>query len=131
MYQWRLCVTLSSMSTSVSEHRIPELTLGWRLRMALGEHKAEWMAQQLGVSRQTITRWMHDNGAAPARAYILQWALMTGTDQEWLEHGKTPTKPEPDGGLEVARTREDSNLQPSDPKVRGSRFRLVGIDEAA
>lgn len=107
------------MSTSTIEHGIPTLTLGWRLKMALGEHKAEWMAEQLGVSRQTLSRWMADRGKPPARAYILQWALATGVDQKWLETGQTPAGPEPDGGLDVERARRDSNPQPSDPNVGG------------
>lgn len=36
------------MSTATAGPRVPDLTLGWRLKMALGEHKAEWIADQLG-----------------------------------------------------------------------------------
>jgi len=86
---------------------VPTLTLGWRLKMALGHHKAEWMADQLGVSRQTLSRWMADKGTPPARAFVRQWALITGVDQKWLETGETPAKPEPDGGLRVVRARKD------------------------
>lgn len=106
------------MSTSTHEHGdIPALTLGWRLKMALGHHKAEWMADQLGVSRQTLSRWMADKGSPPTRAYVRQWALVTGVDQQWLETGETPARPEPDGGLKVVRARRYSKPQPSDPKV--------------
>ena len=64
--------------------KVPSLTLGWRLKMSLGAHKAEWMASQLGVSRQTISRWCADRGAPPHRAYLLQWAALTETDPGWL-----------------------------------------------
>lgn len=114
------------MSTSTHEHGdIPALTLGWRLKMALGHHKAEWMADQLGVSRQTLSRWMADKGTPPARAFVQQWALITGVDPQWLETGETPARPKPDGGLRVVRARDDSNVQPSDPKVGGSYFRAA------
>lgn len=74
---------------------VPELTLGWRLQMALGDMKVQDMADALGVSRATAGRWMHDKGAAPKRAYILQWALATGVDADWLETGRSPFSPEP------------------------------------
>ena len=105
------------MSTATAGPRVPDLTLGWRLKMALGEHKAEWIADQLGVGRQTVSRWMSDRGAAPRRAYLMQWALLTGVDVDWLTTGRAQTRP-PDGGGE-RRARRDSNPQPSDPNVRG------------
>ena len=106
------------MSTSQIENpRIPVLTLGWRPKMALGDTKAQDMADYLGVSRQTLTRWMGDIGRPPARAYILAWAMRTNIDPVWLETGETPTGPEPGGGLVAERARRDSNPKPSDPKV--------------
>lgn len=93
------------MSTQTRE-RIPSLTLGWRLKMALGSTSAQEMADGLGVSRQTISRWMADRGAAPRRAYVSQWALATGVPVQWLESGvvaeSDPTPP---------------NLQPTDYKA--------------
>lgn len=56
--------------------------------MSLREHKAEWMAAELGVSRQTVSRWMSDKGAPPHRAYVRQWALLVGVSPEWLETGE-------------------------------------------
>ena len=112
------------MSTQ-PQGNIPELTLGWRMQMALGDMKVQDIADTLGVNRATVGRWMHDKGAPPKRAYLLQWALATGVDRQWLETGETPAGPEPDGGLDVERARRDSNSQPSDPKVRGSVTRLA------
>lgn len=66
------------MST-MSNERVPALTLGWRLKMSLGEESTQGMADHLGVSRATVSRWMSDRGAPPKRAYLLQWALATGT----------------------------------------------------
>ena len=54
------------------------------------------MADSLGVSRATVSRWMHDRGAAPKRAYLMQWALITGVPVEWLTTGAgSPASPGP------------------------------------
>lgn len=81
------------MTTERSE-RIPQLTLGWRLKMALGDMKRDEIAETLGVNPATISRWMADKGAPPKRAYILQWAMVTGVPVAWLETGQIPS----DGG---------------------------------
>ena len=96
--------------------RIPALTLGWRLKMALNEIPAHEMAEHLEVSRQTLSRWMADRGAPPKRAYILQWALRTGVDPVWLETG---TADGGDGGANE-RARHDSNVRPRDYKADAS-----------
>lgn len=75
------------------------------MALAEGRVKAQDMADHLGVSRQTLTRWMHDNGTPPRRAYIAQWALATGVPVEWLEHGIAPTTGD-DGGGAPANTDE-------------------------
>lgn len=78
---------MDDMSTQRAE-RIPKLTLGWRLKMALGDdYSVQEMADYLGVSRATLSRWMADKGAPPKRAYIAQWSLRTGVDRDWLENG--------------------------------------------
>jgi transcriptional regulator with XRE-family HTH domain len=77
---------MDDMSTQRAE-RIPEVTLGWRLKLALGDDSVQEMADYLGVSRQSLSRWMADKGKAPARAYIAQWALKTDVPMAWLEHG--------------------------------------------
>lgn len=96
---------MPSMSTQRHE-RIPELTLGWRLKMALGEQSVQEMAAYLGVSRATLSRWMADKGAPPRRAYLAQWALRTGVSLEWLEKGQAPGRapdPTPAGDSEELR----------------------------
>lgn len=75
--------------TTQTHGAIPELTLGWRLQMALGDMSVQEMADHLGVSRTSCARWMHDR-SEPKRGLLLQWALVTGTDPEWLEHGSAP-----------------------------------------
>jgi transcriptional regulator with XRE-family HTH domain len=64
---------------------IPELTLGWRMQLALGRRiSVEAIAEELGVSRSTVSRWINDRGAPPRAAYLKMWALRTGVPYEWL-----------------------------------------------
>jgi transcriptional regulator with XRE-family HTH domain len=68
---------------------IPEVSLGWRLKMSLhaaGMH-AHVMAEQLGVSRATVSRWMSDKGTPPRKAFVRQWAALTHVDPDWLLTG--------------------------------------------
>lgn len=61
------------------------------------------MADYLGVSRATLSRWMADKGAPPRRAYIAQWALATDVPIEWLEKGEEPHDPS-DGDSTLVRS---------------------------
>ena len=77
--------------TDHAPQAVPEITLGWRLRIAM-EHasiKADDMAAQLGVHRGTITRWTHDIGAAPRPVYLEKWASLCGVSLDWLA-GESP-----------------------------------------
>jgi transcriptional regulator with XRE-family HTH domain len=80
------------MSESASNEGIPEITLGWRLRIAMerANLKAEYMAEELGVHRGTITRWTHDIGRPPRPIYLRHWAELCGVRFEWLagEHAR-------------------------------------------
>ena len=100
------------MTTDIAGH-IPQLTLGWRLKMSLADDKlaAGEMADYLGVSRQTLSRWMNDAGAPPKRAYLMQWAIRTGVPLTWLETGETPDDGGGPGGLSY--TPRDSNPEPA------------------
>jgi transcriptional regulator with XRE-family HTH domain len=95
--------------------RIPDLTLGWRLKMALGDMASQDMAKVLEVSRTTVSRWMGDRGTPPHTLFVRQWALITGTDPAWLLTGQQ-TAPQPAGpveGLDECAVRE-LNPQPAD-----------------
>lgn len=83
------------MSTQ-REERIPPLTLGWRLKMALGDMKRDEIAAICEVDPGTISRWMADKGARPRRAYLLAWAMATGVPMSWLETGIEPQGPDGD-----------------------------------
>lgn len=78
---------------------IPEWDLHDRLQKALRESgmSVAALAQRLGVHRNTISSSLHGRVAVDRRT-ILAWALATGVDAQWLETGKAPTRPGPDGG---------------------------------
>ena len=82
------------MSAIISEHPggIPALTLGWRLQMSLRQAglNVQDMAEELGVSRTSLSRWMNDRGTPPRAVYLKQWALVTGVPFEWIAHGTAP-----------------------------------------
>lgn len=77
------------MSTSTDLHVVPEWTLGWRLQRALAHAgiAVEDMARALGVSRSTVSRWMHDQGARPRVVYLKRWADWCGVSPSWLSDG--------------------------------------------
>lgn len=80
------------MSNPAKSDGIPEVTLGWRLRMAMemADRRAEDMAEELGVHRGTISRWTHDIGKPPRPIYLRHWADLCGVKYEWLagEHAR-------------------------------------------
>lgn len=86
------------MSERANSRSVPDLTLGWRLKMALGDYGAGEIARDLGVTRSTVSRWMADRGARPKAAYLKQWALITRTDYDWLDKGIVTSQPDTDPG---------------------------------
>lgn len=106
---------MPAMSEMTAGRAIPQLTLGWRLKMALGDYGATEIAADLGVDRSTVSRWMADRGAPPKVAYIKQWALITHTDPEWLQTGETPRSSDGPGGNDGKGCAiRDSNPEPAD-----------------
>lgn len=83
------------MSDNAARDGVPEITLGWRLRIAMerANLKAEYMAEELGVHRGTITRWTHDIGRPPRPIYLRHWADLCQVRFEWLagEHARPTT----------------------------------------
>jgi len=78
--------------------RIPPLTLGLRLKMAMdwAGYCRESMATELGVHPSTVSRWMNDKGKPPKRGHVSAWAGFTHCDFQWLltgEHGSTEGQP--------------------------------------
>ena len=68
---------------------MPDWTLGWRMQRALAhaEVSVEEIAEEIGVSRSTVSRWLNDRGMPPRPGYIKLWALRTGVDHGWLIGG--------------------------------------------
>lgn len=81
---------------------IPQLTLGWRLRMALSDstHSRASLATELGYSESQLTRWMGDHGA-PRPAVLRQWAAACGVSASWLRTGDGSTDPTGGGSHQV------------------------------
>ncbi|MDQ1535864.1 MAG: Bacteriophage repressor helix-turn-helix domain [Actinomycetota bacterium] len=107
---------MSSDTSGTMNERIPELTLGWRLKMALGHMTGQDMADALEVSRTSVSRWMSGRGTPPKSVYVKQWALITGTDMRWLLTGQQEA-PHPmvlDEGLAAECAVRESNPQPAD-----------------
>lgn len=68
---------------------IPDWTLPWRMQRALAHAgvSVEEMAAELGVTRQTVSRWLNEHGAPPRIGYLKVWALRCGVPYEWLLSG--------------------------------------------
>lgn len=73
---------------TVMTHTIPEWTLGWRLQRSLAhaDMSIDDMAAELGVSRQSVSRWVNDH-VDPRLGYLKLWALRTGVPLGWLVDG--------------------------------------------
>ena len=77
---------IAAMSEMPDGGDIPEWTLGWRLQRALAHAgvSVEEMADEIGVSRSTVSRWLNDRGTPPRIGYLKLWALRTGVSWEWV-----------------------------------------------
>lgn len=100
-------------------------TLGDRLAKAMRTAKISSgeMAAYLGVSRNTISNYIHD-GSHPTRATVIAWSMRTGVPLAWLETGHLPGGGDGEGA-EWWRPRQESNLRPRDYKVAGSILAIV------
>jgi transcriptional regulator with XRE-family HTH domain len=88
---------------SAALEQVPGWTLGWRLQRALdwAGVSVQDMAEELDVSRSTISRWCNDHGSPPRAIYLRAWATRCRVPMVWLQYG--------DEGL----PRVDSNHQPA------------------
>ena len=86
---------------SEAAEAVPGWTLGWRLQRALdwAGVTVQEMAEELDVSRSTVSRWCNDHGAPPRAIYLRAWATRCRVPMIWLQYG--------DDGL----PRADSNRQ--------------------
>lgn len=110
------------MTEQVDFAKEPELTLGWRIQMALdaGGLKHSDLMERFEVSRGTVSRWCRDVGPEPKKFILNEIAVMCGVSARWLISGP-PTKPGgpnggPNGGLPAPGhddTPEGGTTQPS------------------
>lgn len=86
------------MTEQVDFAKEPELTLGWRIQMALDEGglKHSDLMDHFEVSRGTVSRWCRDVGPAPKKYVLNEIAVMCGVSPRWLIDGPQP--PSPTGG---------------------------------
>jgi transcriptional regulator with XRE-family HTH domain len=80
------------MSMQTISTEVPEFDEADRLRKALrvADVPVQDMAEYLGVSRNTVSRWI--NGTVEPKAGILRaWSQRTGVDYQWLA-GEPPIK---------------------------------------
>lgn len=95
------CPNLDYMTTQDDGRFVPEITRGWRLKIArahtgLGVRD---FAERIGVSHGTVTSAELDQ--REVRPITLKmWAMVTGVDLRWLETG-VPPAPDNDGGDSV------------------------------
>ena len=62
------------------------MTLGDRMRLALGDRPMATMHEPLGVSKATVSKWVN-NRTVPNLGIILAWSVLTGVDYDWLSTG--------------------------------------------
>ena len=77
--------------SDVTPGRVPEMTLGDRMRLALGARTTQAIADDLGVRRLTVSRWINDN-YVPPRGMLVAWATLTDVDLDWLLTGQAKTQ---------------------------------------
>lgn len=93
---------MGNMTEQVDFDKEPELTLGWRIQMALdkGGLKHSDVMSKFEVSRQTVSRWCRDVGVPPKKFILNELAVMCGVSARWLIDGPQPQGPtHPDGGV--------------------------------
>lgn len=96
------------MSSLYAAGRTYEFGIGDRLRAAREQagFTVRDFEEVTGISRSTIGNY--ENGKTkPRRASLLTWALATGFDLNWLQHGVSGEQDGPDGGMAARHARTD------------------------
>jgi transcriptional regulator with XRE-family HTH domain len=70
---------------------VPEFAMRHRMELALeyGNISVQEMAAELGMSRTTISNWLHGR-TEPRRRDLLVWSMTCGVPLEWLMTGAVP-----------------------------------------
>ena len=125
------------MSADVADRRIPQWTLGDRLRKARESASLEQgqLGSLIGVNRGTISR-VERGLNKPRQAVVIAWAAETGVDKAWLQTGVTPTDSTKESWLPAPGTAADvadrmqaavGNVIASDESIR----RVLSLETVA
>lgn len=78
---------------------VPEVTLGWRIQIALDHAglKQTDLMEKFEVSRGTVSRWCRDIHPAPKKYILNEIAVMCGVSARWLINGEQETPPDDPG----------------------------------
>lgn len=93
------------MTEQVDYAKEPEVTLGWRIQIALDEGglKHKDLMEHFEVSRDTVSRWCRNIGAPPKKFIQNEIAVMCGVSSRWLMDGPGTSNRGPDDGGNGAR----------------------------
>lgn len=97
---------IGNMSEQPDFGHIPQLTLGWRIQMALAEAglKHQDLMDKFEVSRATVSKWCRDVGAPPKKFVVNEIAVMCGVPARWLIDGTVDGHDDgPDGSPKTLR----------------------------
>lgn len=115
------------MSTQPVTSRDLSWTLGDRIRKAVSVTgiPANKLAEALGVTRVTLSRWMND-ATAPSVKNLHHMALVTGVPVEWLISGKLNETPPPSDG-EGESVEPPTGFEPVTFSLQGDRNRPLSL----
>lgn len=87
------------MTTLPNTGRVPEFTLGDRLRKAreLTGYDRQQFAAVIGVHRESVAKY-ETGRQTPRQPVLAAWSLATGVDLTWLRNGQTPGPESGPGG---------------------------------
>lgn len=104
------------MSEQTFAAAVPEVTLGWRIQMALdyADLKQTDLMEKFEISRGTASKWCRGVGTPPKKFVLNEIAVMCGVSARWLIDGENPRPDEdPDGG-----ERAPSGTRTPDPLIK-------------
>lgn len=88
---------------------VPVIRRRWRLKISMEEAglTSASMAEELGVSRATITRWFADDEMPIRSAYLKAWAARTDVPYEWLTGAPVTDPTDPGLPIQPTVTKDD------------------------
>lgn len=108
------------MTTQTEFGYVPEITFGWRMRIArenAGLDQGQ-LAELTGIARNTISNYEKGQTTRPNKAFVRLIAAALNVNQTWLETGEAGPVTGPGLSLVPALPQDDSNVQPFDYQSR-------------